>query len=286
MKRGLAAGLSLLLCVAASGGTPPASDDASRFTVRVSAGTGWLMSDEWFRDLHEQDIAQRIERTGPGFVTLEDEYSHGRLLPEFACEALFRLGPRFRVGIGAEYVRRTWNFIGRFERRSMIPEATAKYRVSRFYRAALLPVYLTAALEILKSRAMALSITGAAGLDILGMKHVYERENSFFSPFDGEFKEFRERVTFEDGRAQSIELRLGLLGERRLGSGLGAFAAVEFRLSPAGELYGRSVRESVFKSNDATIYDIREEVPRSSINPGHSFLFSGPLLRAGLSLSF
>ncbi|MDD8015316.1 MAG: hypothetical protein PHX45_06450 [Acidobacteriota bacterium] len=286
MKRALAAGLSFLFCVAAAGGAPAAPDGASRFTARISVGAGWLMSDEWFRDLHERDRAQRIERTGPDFVTLEDDYSHGRLLPEFACEFFCRVGPRFRVGIGAGYVRRTWNFIGRFERRSMIPEATAKYRVSRFYRAAILPVYLTGALEVLKSPAMALSITGAAGLDILGMKHVYERENSFFSPFDGEFKEFRERTTFEDGRAQSVELRVGLLGERRLTSGLGAFASVEFRLSPAGELYGRGVRESVFKSNGATIYDVREEVPRSSVNPGHRFLFSGPVLRAGLSLAF
>ncbi len=286
MNRRAAVFSSVLAFSLAFGGTSSVRADEPRITVRISGGIGWLMSDEWFRDLRDQDAAQRVETGGPDFATLEERYGFERILPEFSAEVLVRVAPRLRIGLGAGYLRQTWNFAGRFERRSLIPEARADYRVSRSYRATVVPLFLAAEFEFLKSPSTALCVTGAAGVDLLGMKHVYEREYSFFGPFDGEFKEVSERTTFDGGRSQSVDLRLGVLAERRLAPGLATFAAAEFRFSPVGEVYGPSARESVFKSNGTTIYDVREEVPRSSINPDRRFPLSGPVLRAGLAISF
>lgn len=267
-------------------GHPAFAAPQRKFSVSFSGGMSYLASDEWFRGIRGGDLALVGEVLGSSFAIVRDGYGFERIGPEFSLEAAYRLTPRLSLGLGVGYLSRKWTLAGRFERRSFIPEDTANFDLSHAFKMTAFPISLYAAFEAVRTRTAVFGLTAAASFDVLRMDYNYDRHNTFFSRFDGAYKEYWETVAQDDAHIEAVGLRLGVFGERRLTEALATFVTAEFRLSPLGEVYGPYVRTSTFKSNDQLVYDVRETLPRRSVQPGTRFILTGPVLRGGLKVSF
>jgi len=281
--------LASFLCVMGCFARYASAASDRRFSLSFSGGMGYLADTEWFRDLQGQDLklaGQALGVISPHLAVVRDGYGFERVWPEFTLEAAYRLTSRFSLGLGAGYVSRKWMLAGRFERRTFIPEDTANFDFSHEYRLAYFPVYLCAVYEAFQTRTSTFGAQAAVSFDILKLDHVDERADTYFSRVDGQYKQYGETVTQDGAGAHALGMRAGIFGERRLTEALATFITVEFRLSPVGEVFGSSVRSATLKSNDKLIYDTREVRTRESVQPGHSFVMTGPVVRGGIKVRF